>query len=136
MADLPTPESAPQPPPTDVRLKAALFWLRVAWLAAVGICITQHFTVNITNNREYADWGIIFVVVIMVTATYFLLNAVVRNASVATRKWLSLAAALATALLVVFTALLGLFAAWAYNPLQYAALVLFNVASWRFAKWL
>lgn len=128
-------EKVASPQPTDVRLKALLFWLRVAWLAAVGICLTQYFTVELVGNRQNANWGSIFLAVVLVTVVYLLLKVVARHASASARKWLSLLVALATGLLVIYTALLGLFAAWAYNPLQYVLLVLFTVAAWRVAKW-
>lgn len=129
-------ETVASPQRINERLRAVLFWLRVAWLAAVGICLTQYFTVGLVGNRRSGNWDAIFLAIILITAAYLLLNELARRASASARKWLSLFVALATGLLVIFTGLLGLFAAWAYNPIQYALLVLFTVAVWRVAKWL
>jgi hypothetical protein len=130
------PQTTVSPQSHEARLKAVLLWLRVAWLAAVGICVTQYFTVELVGNRRSVNWGIIFLAVMLVTVAYLVFNAAARSASISTRSWLSILAALATGLLVILTGLLGLFAAWAYNPIQYALLVLFTGAVWRVAKWL
>jgi Na+(H+)/acetate symporter ActP len=109
----------------DPRQKAVIRWLTILWVAALGICVSHYFTVDITNHRQSVDWAPIFIGMLLATGIYlglFLAAKLIWERG--GRVIILLAALVGSVFIVPFVGLIGLLAAWAYNLVQYLLMVL------------
>lgn len=109
----------------DPRQKVVIRWLTILWILALGICASHYFTRDITNHRQSTDLGPIFIGMLLASAIYLVLLLLATLAWERAGRVIILVAALVGAVFALpFVGLLGLFAAWAYNPVQYLLMVL------------
>jgi hypothetical protein len=108
----------------DPRQALVVRWLTIMWLAAVAFCLSDYWSVDITNHRKDANWREIWLGIGMATGIYVVLMGLSIFAWSAGRVIVLLAAVAASLFLVPLAGLMGLFAAWAYNLVGYLLVVL------------